>query len=69
MIIDAQDPAAGIPGAADVCIIGAGALVLNDIPDYSIAVGVPAKIIRSRLPIDSVSKASSMELEIPCTRR
>lgn len=25
MIIDAQDPAAGIPGAADVCIIGAGA--------------------------------------------
>ncbi|MBL8809787.1 MAG: acyltransferase [Planctomycetaceae bacterium] len=51
------------------CIIGAGALVLTDIPDYSIAVGVPAKIIRSRLPFDSVSKVSGMELEVPCTRR
>lgn len=51
------------------CIIGAGALVLADIPDYSIAVGVPARVIRSRLPIDSASKSSIAELEIPCTRR
>lgn len=27
------------------CIIGAGSIVTKDIPDYSIAVGVPAKVI------------------------
>ena len=30
------------------CIIGAGAVVTKDIPDYSIAVGNPAKIIGKR---------------------
>ena len=30
------------------CIIGAGALVLSPVPDYSIAVGVPARVIRDR---------------------
>ncbi len=29
------------------CVIGAGAVVTEDIPDYSIAVGNPAKIIKS----------------------
>jgi len=28
------------------CVIGANAVVINDIPDYSIAVGSPAKVIR-----------------------
>lgn len=28
------------------CIVGAGAAVVNDIPDYAIVVGVPAKIIK-----------------------
>jgi virginiamycin A acetyltransferase len=31
------------------CIIGAGSVVSKDIPDYSIAVGNPAKVIRNRL--------------------
>ncbi len=31
------------------CIIGAGSVVTKDIPDYSIAVGNPAKVIRSRV--------------------
>lgn len=30
------------------CIIGAGALVLSPVPDYCIAVGVPARILRDR---------------------
>ncbi|MBL8820425.1 MAG: acyltransferase [Planctomyces sp.] len=30
------------------CIIGAGSVVLKPIPDYSIAVGVPARVIRDR---------------------
>lgn len=29
------------------CIIGAGAVVTHDIPDYSVAVGVPARVISS----------------------
>lgn len=31
------------------CIVGAGSVVVNDIPDYSIVAGNPAKIIKSRL--------------------
>lgn len=31
------------------CIIGAAAVVTKDIPDYSIAVGVPARPVKSRL--------------------
>jgi len=30
-------------------VIGAGAVVTNDIPAYSVAVGVPARVIKSRL--------------------
>lgn len=30
------------------CVIGAGAVVTNAIPDYAIAVGVPAKVVRYR---------------------
>ena len=39
-----------LPGVhiGDGCVIGAGAVVTGDIPPYSIAVGVPAKVIRSR---------------------
>ena len=29
------------------CVIGAGAIVTHDIPDNSVAVGVPAKVIKS----------------------
>lgn len=32
------------------CVIGAGAVVIKDIPDYSLALGVPAKAVRQREP-------------------
>lgn len=32
------------------CIIGAGAVVINDIPDNSVAVGVPAKVVKKIVP-------------------
>ena len=40
-----------MPGVTigDGCVIGAGAVVTKDISPYSVAVGVPAKVIKSRL--------------------
>lgn len=35
------------------CVIGVGAVVNKDIPDYSVAVGVPAKIVGNTLKIDA----------------
>lgn len=31
------------------CVVGAGAVVTKDLPPYSVAVGVPAKVVRIRL--------------------
>ena len=40
-----------MPGVTigDGCVIGAGAVVTKDIPPYSVAGGVPAKVIKNRL--------------------
>jgi acetyltransferase-like isoleucine patch superfamily enzyme len=32
------------------CVIGAGSVVTRPIPDYAVAVGVPAKVLRWRIP-------------------
>lgn len=32
------------------CVIGAGSVVLHDIPDYAVAYGVPARVARLRTP-------------------
>ena len=39
-----------MPGVTigDGCVIGAGAVVTKDIPPFSVAAGVPAKVIRTR---------------------
>jgi acetyltransferase-like isoleucine patch superfamily enzyme len=41
------------------CVIGAGSVVTKPIPDYAIAVGVPAKIVRYRqgAPVESTDSA------------
>jgi acetyltransferase-like isoleucine patch superfamily enzyme len=36
------------------CVIGAGSVVRGAIPPYSIAVGVPARVVRSRIPGEQV---------------
>lgn len=33
------------------CVVGANAVVINDIPDNSLAVGIPAKVIKSSIDI------------------
>jgi acetyltransferase-like isoleucine patch superfamily enzyme len=45
-------------------VIGAGAVVTKDIPPYSIAVGVPARVVASRKPTDP-PPSSSYELASP----
>jgi len=32
----------------DGCVVAAGAVVIKDLPAYSVAMGVPAKVVRSR---------------------
>lgn len=40
-------------------VVGAGALVRDDIPDYSLAVGMPARVLRSLRPQMKPSEANS----------
>lgn len=42
-------------------VVGANAVVTKDIPDYSIAVGVPAKVIRLRLSNEDIEKIKKTE--------
>ena len=41
-----------LPGVTigEGCIVGAGSVVAGDLPDYTVAVGNPAKVIRERAP-------------------
>ena len=45
-------------------IIGAGSLVIKDVPDYSIAVGSPAKVIKKRFSYDELIKHITLLKEV-----
>jgi acetyltransferase-like isoleucine patch superfamily enzyme len=47
------------------CVIGAGAVVTKPIPDYAIAVGVPARVIRYRNRQDEPLREDELVIE-PC---
>jgi acetyltransferase-like isoleucine patch superfamily enzyme len=36
------------------CVVGAGSLVRSSIPDWSVAVGVPARVMRTREPAEQI---------------
>ncbi len=50
----------------DHVVIGAGALVRDDIPDYSLAVGMPAHVLRSLRPAASDEAAETAEIARDC---
>jgi acetyltransferase-like isoleucine patch superfamily enzyme len=45
----------------DGSVIGAGSIVTKDIPDYAIAVGAPAKIIKYRFEPDIIEKLQKIK--------
>jgi virginiamycin A acetyltransferase len=47
------------------CIIGAGAVVTKPIPDYAVAVGVPAVVVRFRGPFTAGKKPSASHTKNP----
>lgn len=42
------------------CVIGAGSVVTKPIPDYAIAVGAPAEVIRYRNPMKNTDRGGSL---------
>jgi len=46
------------------CVIGAGAVVTQPLPDYSVAVGVPARVVRSRKPGTPETAADTLVTEL-----
>jgi acetyltransferase-like isoleucine patch superfamily enzyme len=39
----------------DGAVIGAGSVVVADMPAYSVAVGNPARVLRKRFPDDTIA--------------
>ena len=47
------------------CVIGAGSVVIKPVPDYAIAVGCPARVIRFRDQEPRCNQASSTDAVAP----
>lgn len=44
------------------CVVGAGAVVNKSLPPYSVAVGVPARIVKDRRDAEAVRKATAAQV-------
>ena len=44
-----------------MAVIGAGALVKEDVPDFAVVVGVPARIVRSLIPQNQQQQSQQLE--------
>jgi maltose O-acetyltransferase len=44
-------------------VVGAGSVVTKDVPDYAVAVGAPARVIRSARPVDPIPAAVERDAE------
>jgi acetyltransferase-like isoleucine patch superfamily enzyme len=40
------------------CVIGAGSVVTKPVPDYSVAAGVPARVLKSRAPLRAAADSA-----------
>jgi acetyltransferase-like isoleucine patch superfamily enzyme len=48
------------------CTIGAGSIVTKDIPDFSVALGTPARVVKQVTPVPDIA---AEEVEIVATQR
>jgi len=49
----------GTSRIGDGCIVGAGSVVVKDLPAFTLCAGVPAKAIRPRYPDDSIDRTGA----------
>lgn len=45
------------------CVVGAGAVVSKDVPPYGVAVGNPARVVKSRFPEEVVGRLLALDFE------
>ncbi|MCD8284062.1 MAG: NeuD/PglB/VioB family sugar acetyltransferase [Opitutae bacterium] len=59
----------GVKTLGESCLVGAGAVVIRDVPAYAIVAGVPAKVLRVTPPprINLVSGGATVVVEFPTT--
>jgi acetyltransferase-like isoleucine patch superfamily enzyme len=63
------DRAVVLANVGKQCIVGAGSVVTKPLPDYAIAVGVPAKIVRYRTDPPANGRSEATEVITPSSVR